>query len=93
MDLNASQLIIPYGGFYNGTESLFVVNLGSLKIHSLEKAKEDAAHLSVKQLVSMGKTEEDILAHLRQYSYDKFVLKIVNFQVFVLFMGIQFCQV
>ncbi|XP_033213445.1 vacuolar protein sorting-associated protein 13 isoform X2 [Belonocnema kinseyi] len=83
VDLNASQLIIPYGGFYNGTESLFVINLGSLKIHSLEKAKDDASHLSVKQLVSMGKSEEEILTHLRLYSYDKFVLKIVNFQALV----------
>lgn len=83
VDLNASQLIIPYGGFYNGTESLFVINLGSLKIHSLEKAKDESAHLSVKQLASMGKSEEEILSHLRLYSYDKFVLKIVNFQVFL----------
>ena len=50
-------------------------------MHSLEKAKGDNDVLSVKQLVSMGKSEEDILSHLRQYSYDKFVLKIVNFQV------------
>ena len=83
VDLNASQLIIPYGGLYNGNESLFVLNLGSLKMHTLEKPKGDDAQLSVKQLVSMGKTEEDILAHLRQYSYDKFVLEIVNFQVSV----------
>ncbi|XP_043479643.1 vacuolar protein sorting-associated protein 13 isoform X2 [Leptopilina heterotoma] len=83
VDLNASQLIIPYGGFYNRTESLFVINLGSLKIHSLEKAKDESAHLSVKQLVSMGKSEEEILSHLRLYSYDKFVLKIVNFQALV----------
>ncbi|XP_051160676.1 intermembrane lipid transfer protein Vps13 isoform X3 [Leptopilina boulardi] len=83
VDLNASQLIIPYGGFYNGTESLFVINLGSLKIHSLEKAKNESSHLSVKQLVSMGKSEEEILSHLRLYSYDKFVLKIVNFQALV----------
>ena len=85
MDLKASQIIIPYGGFYNGTESLFVLNLGSLKIHSVEKAKGDTAQLTVKQLVRQGKSEEEILKHLRMYSYDKFVLKIVNFQVCFLF--------
>ncbi|XP_031777535.1 vacuolar protein sorting-associated protein 13 isoform X3 [Nasonia vitripennis] len=83
IDLQASQLIVPYGGFYNKNESLIVINLGSLKVHSLEKPKNDAAHLSVKQLVSMGKTEEDILTHLREYSYDRFVLKIVNFQALI----------
>lgn len=81
VDLKASQLIIPYGGLYTGKESLFVINLGSFKMKSLEKPKSDVANLSVKQLVSMGKTEEDILNHLREHSYDKFVLEIVNFQV------------
>ena len=81
IDLQATQLIIPYGGFYNGTESLLVVNFGSFKMQSLEKPQDESANVTVKQLVSMGKSEEDILTHLRQYSYDKFVLKIVNFQV------------
>ncbi|XP_023289292.1 vacuolar protein sorting-associated protein 13 isoform X2 [Orussus abietinus] len=85
VDLQASQLILPHNGFYNGTESLFVINLGSLKIHSLQKEKDDKAGVTVKELVSMGKSEEDILLHLRQYSYDRFVLKIVNFQALVSF--------
>lgn len=83
VDLAASQLIVPYGGFYTDQAAVIVVNLGSLKIHSLEKPKDDLATSSVKQLVSMGKSEEDILAHLRKYSYDRFVLKIVNFQALV----------
>ncbi|XP_023247319.1 vacuolar protein sorting-associated protein 13 [Copidosoma floridanum] len=83
VDLEAPQLIVPYGGFYTGNESLLVINLGSLKMRSLEKPKETDDHLSVKQLVSMGKTEEDILAHLRQHSYDKFILKIINVQALI----------
>ena len=81
IDLQATKLVVPYGGFYNGNESLFVINFGSFKMHSLEKPSDATTNVTVKQLVSMGKSEEDILAHLRQYSYDKFVLKIVNFQV------------
>lgn len=80
--MQASQLIIPHDGFYDSTKSLLVVNLGSLQIHSLEKPKgDDKTNVSVKQLISMGKTEEDVLLHLREHSYDKFVLKIVDFQV------------
>lgn len=74
-------MVVPYGGFYKGNESLFVINFGSLKMNTLEKPVNDTSNVTVKQLVSMGKSEEDILTHLRQYSYDKFVLKIVNFQV------------
>ena len=44
-------------------------------MHSLEKPVNDTSNVTVKQLVNMGKSEEDILTHLRQYSYDKFVLK------------------
>jgi hypothetical protein len=78
--MQASQLIIPYGGLYNGNESLLVINLGTLNINSLNTPK-DATRLSVKQLVSMGKTEDKIFSHLREHGYDKFDLKIVNFQV------------
>ncbi|KAJ8665252.1 hypothetical protein QAD02_006914 [Eretmocerus hayati] len=83
IDFNAPQLIIPHGGLYNGGESLFVINLGSLQMRSLEKPKDDVSGLSVKQLISMGKSEEDILSHLRHYSYDKFVLKLYNFQALI----------
>ncbi|XP_025156986.1 vacuolar protein sorting-associated protein 13 isoform X2 [Harpegnathos saltator] len=83
VDMQASQLIIPHGGLYDDSKALIVVNLGSLKMHSLEKGKNDMTGASVKQLVSMGKSEKDILTHLREHSYDKFVLKIVNFQVLV----------
>nr|XP_012230348.1 PREDICTED: vacuolar protein sorting-associated protein 13C isoform X2 [Linepithema humile] len=83
VDMQASQLIIPHGGFYEDSKALIVINLGSLKMHSLEKAKSDLAGASVKQLVSMGKSEEEVLLHLREHSYDKFMLKIVNFQVLV----------
>ncbi|XP_068984481.1 intermembrane lipid transfer protein Vps13 isoform X1 [Bombus flavifrons] len=88
VNMQASQLIIPHDGFYDSTKSLLVVNLGSLQIHSLEKPKgDDKTNVSVKQLISMGKTEEDVLLHLREHSYDKFVLKIVDFQVLVSLPG------
>ncbi|XP_018341629.1 PREDICTED: vacuolar protein sorting-associated protein 13C isoform X1 [Trachymyrmex septentrionalis] len=83
VDMQASQLIIPHGGLYEDSKALIVVNLGSLKMHSLEKGKSDLTGVSVKQLVSMGKSEEEVLLHLREHSYEKFVLKIVNFQVLV----------
>ncbi|XP_011630655.2 LOW QUALITY PROTEIN: vacuolar protein sorting-associated protein 13 [Pogonomyrmex barbatus] len=83
VDMQASQLIIPHGGFYEDAKALIVVNLGSLKMHSLEKGKSEMAGASVKQLVSLGKSEEEVMLHLREHSYDKFVLKIVNFQVLV----------
>ncbi|XP_014471667.1 PREDICTED: vacuolar protein sorting-associated protein 13C isoform X2 [Dinoponera quadriceps] len=83
VDMEASQLLIPHGGLYDDSKALIVVNLGSLKMHSLEKGKDDMTGASVKQLVSMGKSEQDILLHLREHSYDKFVLEIVNFQVLV----------
>ncbi|KAL0119958.1 hypothetical protein PUN28_007968 [Cardiocondyla obscurior] len=85
VDMQASKLIIPYGGLYDDSKALIVVNLGSLKMHSLEKEKgeNDMAGASVKQLVSMGKSEEEVLLHLREHSYDKFILKIVNFQMLV----------
>ncbi|XP_047359321.1 vacuolar protein sorting-associated protein 13 isoform X2 [Vespa velutina] len=83
VDMQASQLIIPHGGLYDSTKSLFIINLGSLKMHSLEKPKSNKSKATVKQLASMGKSEEDILLHLREYSYDKFALNIVNFQVLV----------
>lgn len=79
--MQASQLIIPHGGLYDSTKSLLIINLGSLKMHSLEKPKNNKSKATVKQLASMGKSEEDILLHLREYSYDKFALNIVNFQV------------
>lgn len=79
--MQASQLIIPHDGFYNNTKSLLVINLGSLQMHSLEKLKDDKTNVTVKQLISMGKSEEDVLSHLREHSYDKFILKIVDFQV------------
>lgn len=50
-------------------------------MHSLEKPVDATSNITVKQLVNMGKSEEDILSHLWQYSYDKFVLIIVKFQV------------
>ncbi|XP_011706559.1 PREDICTED: vacuolar protein sorting-associated protein 13C-like, partial [Wasmannia auropunctata] len=80
VDMQASQLIIPHGGFYEDSKALIVVNLGSLKMHSLEKGKSDTAGASVRQLVSMGKSEEEVMLYLREHSYDKFALKIVNFQ-------------
>lgn len=83
VDMQASQLIIPHGGLYEDSKALIVVNLGSLKMHSLEKGKSDLVGVSVRQLVSMGKSEEEVLLHLREHSYEKFVLKIVNFQVLV----------
>ena len=83
VDMQASQLIIPHGGLYEDSKALIVVNLGSLKMHSLEKGKSDLTGVSVKQLVSMGKSEEEVLLHLREHSYEKFVLKIVNFQVII----------
>ncbi|XP_046738037.1 vacuolar protein sorting-associated protein 13 isoform X1 [Diprion similis] len=83
VDLQASQLIVPHKGFYTGNESLFVLNLGSLKVNSLAKPRDSEAPATVKQLVGMGKSEEDILAQLRTYSYDKFIMKIVNFQALV----------
>nr|XP_050858456.1 intermembrane lipid transfer protein Vps13 isoform X2 [Vespula vulgaris] len=83
VDMQASQLIIPHGGLYDSTKSLFIINLGSLKMHSLEKPKNNKSKATVKQLASMGKSEEDILLHLREYSYDKFALNIVNFQILV----------
>ncbi|XP_020292498.1 vacuolar protein sorting-associated protein 13C isoform X2 [Pseudomyrmex gracilis] len=83
VDMQASQLIIPYGGLYDDSKALIVVNLGSLKMHSLEKVESDLTGASVKQLVSMGKSEEEVLLHLREHTYDKFVLKIVNIQVLV----------
>lgn len=83
VDMQASQLLIPHGGLYDDSKALIVVNLGSLKMHSLEKGKDDMSGTSVKQLISMGKSEQDILSHLREHSYDKFVLKIVNFQILV----------
>ncbi|KAI4489144.1 hypothetical protein M0804_004642 [Polistes exclamans] len=83
VDMQASQLIIPLGGLYDNTKSLFIINLGSLKMHSLEKPKSDKSKATVKQLASMGKSEEDILLHLREHSYDKFALNIVNFQILV----------
>lgn len=79
--MQASQLIIPHDGRYNSTKSLLIIDLGSLQIHSLEKPKDVKTHVTVKQLISMGKSEEDVLLHLREHSYDKFVLKIVDFQV------------
>nr|XP_012140992.1 PREDICTED: vacuolar protein sorting-associated protein 13C isoform X2 [Megachile rotundata] len=87
VNMQASQLIIPHDGFYSSTKSLLVINLGSLKMNSLEKAKEDKTNVTVKQLISMGKSEEDVLLHLRAHSYDKFVLKIVDFQVLVSLPG------
>lgn len=75
--MEASQIIVPQKGFFSGNESLIVVNLGSLKVKSLAKAKVT----TVKQLITMGKSEEDIIMHLRDNSYDKFALDIVNFQV------------
>lgn len=83
VDMQASQLIIPHDGVYEDSKALIVINLGSLKMHSLEKGKSDMDGVTVKQLVSMGKSEEDILLHMREHSYDKFVLKIVNFQVYI----------
>ncbi|CAL1678436.1 unnamed protein product [Lasius platythorax] len=83
VDMQASQLIIPHGGLYEDSKALIVVNLGSLKMHSLEKERSDMDGTSVKQLVSMGKSEEEVLLHLREHSYDKFVLEIGNFQVLV----------
>ncbi|XP_026827312.1 vacuolar protein sorting-associated protein 13 isoform X2 [Ooceraea biroi] len=83
VDMQASQLIVPYGGFYEDSKALIVVNLGSLKMQSLQEEKTEMSGVTVKQLVSMGKSEEEVLSHLRAHSYDKFVLKIVNFQVLV----------
>ncbi|XP_053986716.1 intermembrane lipid transfer protein Vps13 isoform X2 [Hylaeus volcanicus] len=87
VDMQASQIIIPHDGFFDDTKSLLVVNLGSLKMHSLEKEKDGRSSVTVKELISMGKSEEDVLLHLREHSYDKFVLKIVDFQVLVSLPG------
>ncbi|CAG5075993.1 Similar to Vps13: Vacuolar protein sorting-associated protein 13 (Drosophila melanogaster) [Cotesia congregata] len=83
VDLEASQLIVPQNGFYREKESMIVINLGSLKIHTLAKPKDEMSSQTVRQLVSMGKSEEDIMSHLREHSYDRFALKIVNFQALV----------
>lgn len=79
--MQASQLIIPHDGSYDSTKSLLVVNLGSLRMNSLGKPEDAKSNVTVKQLISMGKSEEDVLLHLREHSYDKFALKIVDFQV------------
>ncbi|XP_053594598.1 intermembrane lipid transfer protein Vps13 isoform X2 [Microplitis demolitor] len=83
VDLEASQLIVPRNGFYRARESMIVINLGSLKVHTLEKPRDEMSSQTVRQLVSMGKSEEDIMMHLREHSYDRFALKIVNFQALV----------
>jgi len=83
VDMQASQLIVPYGGFYEDSKALIIIDLGSLKIRSLRKEETEMASVTVKQLISMGKTEEEIISHLKTYSYDKFILEIVNFQILI----------
>jgi vacuolar protein sorting-associated protein 13A/C len=79
VDMQASQFIIPYGGFYEDSKALIIINLGNLKVQPLQKEK--ITSVTVKELIKMGKSEEEVLSHLKMYSYDRFFLEIVNFQV------------
>ncbi|XP_041957413.1 vacuolar protein sorting-associated protein 13A isoform X2 [Alosa sapidissima] len=69
VNLMASYVIVPQGGFYSGKENLILLDLGHLKMSS--KTRKGLPHLSVG-----SSTLEDIMSR----AYDSFDIQLSNLQ-------------
>ncbi|XP_062399567.1 vacuolar protein sorting-associated protein 13A isoform X2 [Sardina pilchardus] len=69
VNLMASYVIVPQGGFYSGQENLILLDLGHLQMSS--KTREGLPHLSVG-----SSTLEDIMSR----AYDSFDIQLSNLQ-------------
>lgn len=77
IDFSAPYIILPYGGFYTGKENIIVVNLGHVKVTSIERAD----NYNVRELYNKGTTEGEILQTVMLSSYDKFLCELSNVQI------------
>ncbi|KAJ8953002.1 hypothetical protein NQ318_015363 [Aromia moschata] len=80
IDFSAPYVIIPYGGKYTGDENVLVVNLGRLKMYSLERQDRG---VNLRQLHREGLEQRDIFAQLIEHSYDRFKLELTDLQILV----------
>lgn len=79
IDLQAPYVIVPYGGKYMENENVLVVNLGRVRIYSLDRPEKR----DVRKMHSEGVSEKEILKQMIAQSYDQFRLELTNLQVLV----------
>ncbi|RZF46695.1 hypothetical protein LSTR_LSTR002558 [Laodelphax striatellus] len=78
IDVMASHVIIPHGGFYDKKQPILVYNLGKFSVSSRLRQEDP---LNVRNMHKEGYSEDKILDILRAESYDHFVLKLEAAQV------------
>ncbi|XP_039291061.1 vacuolar protein sorting-associated protein 13 [Nilaparvata lugens] len=78
IDVMASHVIIPHGGFYNKKHPVLVYNLGKFSVSSRLRQEDP---LNVRNMHKEGYSEDKILEILREESYDHFILKMEAAQV------------
>lgn len=78
IDLYAPYIIIPYGGKYMDDEHVLVVNLGNVRIHTLDRSM---SAMDIKKLHAQGIEDKEILKAVIGQSYDQFRLELTNLQI------------
>ena len=75
----ASRLVIPQHGYFTMNCPVIVANLGSINIRSIVKGSDQQAKLT--EMVSTGKTQEEIMDAMRSSSYEQFNILLTDMQV------------
>lgn len=78
IDLQAPIVLIPYGGKYTACENVIVVNLGNLKMYSIDRAPSS---INIRRMLAQGKEQSEILKEMIDQSYDQFCLEFTKLQV------------
>ncbi|XP_076066395.1 vacuolar protein sorting 13C isoform X3 [Oratosquilla oratoria] len=81
ISLEASHVIVPEKGIYTGSSSVIVLNLGSLRVASIPR--QDSTNLA--NLLSQGKSQEEVMEEMRSTSYDHFNIKLTDAQAVIAF--------
>ncbi|KAK9871302.1 hypothetical protein WA026_011571 [Henosepilachna vigintioctopunctata] len=78
IDLQAPIILIPYGGKYTSVENIIVLNLGNLKIHTVERPP---SAMNVRKMYAEGKQPADVLKEMVDQIYDRFQLEFTELQI------------
>ncbi|VVC40207.1 Hypothetical protein CINCED_3A023147 [Cinara cedri] len=80
IDMMASYIVIPHGGFYRKNQSLLLFNLGCLKIKSKPQNLED---VSIQSMHKKGATQSEVLQGIVSRSYDRYYIELENAQILI----------
>ncbi|XP_065079310.1 intermembrane lipid transfer protein Vps13 isoform X3 [Ochlerotatus camptorhynchus] len=80
IDISPSYIIVPNGGLFCSRESVLVLSLGKLLVHTEPRPINQK---DVHTMHEEGANQEEILREIIRQSYDKFVLEIRDVQAIV----------